>query len=31
MHPEILELRKFAFSNIPSDPGWEFLRKRDES
>lgn len=30
MHPEILELRKFAFSNIPSDTGWVFLRKCDE-
>ncbi|KAN0110495.1 hypothetical protein V8E51_006882 [Hyaloscypha variabilis] len=30
MHPEILELRKEVFSLVPSDPGWEFLKKSDE-
>jgi hypothetical protein len=27
MHPEILDLRKEAFSLVDSDPGWQFLAK----
>jgi len=30
MHPEILDLRKEAFSLVPSDPGWKFLKTSDE-
>jgi hypothetical protein len=30
MHPEILGLRKEAFSLVDSDPCWQFLAKSDE-